>query len=152
MKKLLLLFILTIATISPTVATEWIETGEKSYIDIDSIERYVDDYGNEVSSQYVYWTKYLNNGAEYFKYSEKMYNKKIWYIMSKEVIDLDKKVSYAKYTFVYDLKGNVIDSYSDFETLKSPIVPDTVSDNEYQVIYGVLKLGKNNTLKILKGK
>lgn len=154
MKKLLVLFILTILVTLPTFAAEWIQIHEKMYIDIDSIAQYVDDYGNEVPNQYIYWAKVLNDGGSDFKDIEKICNKKVWFVMYKNVMDINKKLIKAKASIIYDLKGNVIDfrSYSDFKTQWHDIVPDTITNDEYIIIRGVLQFGKNYTIKCFKGK
>jgi hypothetical protein len=53
----LIILLLTTATILPTFATNWVEVGEKLYIDIDTIEPYVDDFGYTKPNQYSYWVK-----------------------------------------------------------------------------------------------
>ena len=60
-----------IATILPTFATNWVQVGNKYYIDIDTIEPYVDDSGHVAPNQYSYWTKVLNDGSDFYKRQEK---------------------------------------------------------------------------------
>ena len=70
MKKIFII-ILLFATILPTFATIWEQVSEKSWIDIDSIEPFIDDYGNAVPNQYSFWVKTLNNGSQGWRSDEK---------------------------------------------------------------------------------
>lgn len=136
MKKILILLLLTVATVLPTFAVNWVQISDKAYIDTDSIEPYVDDFGNIKANQYCYWEKRLNDGSNYYKETEKDYNRKIWYIKSKGVIDINKKTFAPKYAVLYDLKENIIDTYrfKDSELSWTDIIPDTVG---YEVLYVV---------------
>ena len=107
MKKTLILFILTIMITLPTFSADWVQTGEKRYIDIDSIER-----DSNRSYVFSYWTKNLNNGK--LKLLEGKYNKKIWYIMCKKVIDFHTNSYLIVELDYYDLNDKLID-YELFE-------------------------------------
>lgn len=91
----------------PTFAADWVQTGEKRYIDIDSIER-----DSNRSYVFSYWTKNLNNGK--LKLLEEKYNKKIWYIMCKKVIDFHTNSYLIVELDYYDLNDKLID-YELFE-------------------------------------
>ncbi len=134
MKKFLIILLLTIATVLPTFATNWVQVGDKTYIDIDTIEPFVNDYGQVIPNQYSYWEKTLNNGD--FKKLEKQYNKKIWYMLSKNVIDLKRKTSAIKFSVLYDLKENSIDPLEIMSSLMNwqSIVPNTVGELKYMII------------------
>ena len=136
MKKIFIIFLLTIATILPTFATCWVQTGEKSYIDVDTIEPFVDDYGRVVPNQYSFWVKYLNNGSQGWGNDEKILNKKIWYMLSKGVIDINRKAIATKFYAYYDLKGRSINSEEIQSILMEwhSIIPNSVGDYEYEII------------------
>jgi len=136
MKKFLIILLLMLTIILPTFATNWVQVGEKIYMDTDTIEPFIDDYGHRVPNQYSYWVKILNNNSSNIKSIEKRYNKKIWYTMYKEVIDLNRKTSAMKFFTHYDLKdapivGQEIDSIlMDWTS----IIPNTVGELEYMII------------------
>ena len=136
MKKIFIILLLTIATILPTFATCWVQTGEKCYIDTDTIEPFVDDSGNIVPNQYSFWIKCLNDGSQNIRNEEKRLNKKIWYMLCKEVIDINRKVRAAKTFAIYDLKDKPINSVEVPSVLMEwqSIVPNTVSAYEYEII------------------
>jgi len=138
MKKILIILLLTLATILPTFATNWVQFYEKGYIDIDTIEPYVNDSGRVVPNQYSFWTKFLNDGSEFWRKYEKIYNKKFWYIYRRCIIDVNRKASAIKMIIIYDLKGNVVDrheySYLEWES----IVPNTIGDFELFIIKQVI--------------
>ena len=136
MKKIFIILLLTIATILPTFATNWVQTGDKSYIDTDTIEPFVDDYGRVVPNQYSFWVKILNLDSQSWRDAEKRLNKKILYIMDKEVIDVNRKTIAVKFRVYYDLKDRPIDSWEEQSILMKwrSIIPDTVGDYVYEII------------------
>lgn len=138
MKKILIILLLTIATILPTFATNWVQVGEKQYIDIDTIEPYIDDYGHAVPNQYLFWRKTLNNGN--FKMLEKTLNKKIWYSLSKCVIDVSRKTWAIKFFVVYDLKDKAItqNEYNGVLMDWQSIIPNTVGDLELYIVKKII--------------
>ena len=140
MKKILMILLLTIVIILPTYATNWVQVGEKLYIDTDSIEPYVNDYGNIEPNRYSYWTKNLNDGSESWRKSEKFYNKKIWYYTFKEIIDINRKSISSKSFVIYDLKSNVIQisEQRDYNLEWQSIVPDSVGDLKLYLIKKVI--------------
>lgn len=144
MKKIFIIFLLTIATILPTFATNWVQTGKKCYIDTDTIEPFVDDYGKVVPNQYSYWAKGLNDGNQFLRNVEKRLNKKIWYMLSKRVIDVNRKAHAYKTTAVYDLKGNCICTYEEKSVLMEwqSIIPNSVGDVEYEIIKEYAQQGR----------
>ena len=98
MKKILIILLLTLATILPTFATNWVQVGEKAYMDTDTIEPYVNEYGRAVPNQYSVWVKVLNDGSEVWRKSEKLYNKKLWYDYCRDIIDVNRKAFATKTT------------------------------------------------------
>jgi hypothetical protein len=136
MKKTLMTCLLILATILPTFATNWVQVGEKQYLDTDTIEPFIDDYGRRVPNQYSFWVKLLNTNSNSIKLIEKRYNKKVWYTMYKEVIDLKRKTSATKFYTFYDLKGGPISGEEINGVLMewSSIIPNTVGELEYLII------------------
>ena len=135
MKKIFII-ILLFATILPTFATIWEQVSEKSWIDIDSIEPFIDDYGNAVPNQYSFWVKTLNNGSQGWRSDEKKFNKKIWYMLSKDVIDIKRKTSAMKFFVYYDLNEKCITSEEIPFVFMNwySIIPNTVGEYEYEII------------------
>lgn len=136
MKKVLSICLLMLGMSLPTFAQNWIEIGNKIYVDTDSVEQYVDDHGNTQRTQYAIWQKHLNDNSDSFKNIEKAYSKKVHYILSKVIIDVKtKKVSY-KTIVGYGINGHVIDSSEQKDILLewSSIVPGTVGETELEIV------------------
>ena len=144
MKKILMILLLTIATILPTYATNWVQVGQKVYMDIDTIEPFIDDYGHVVPNQYLFWRKTLNDGN--FKALEKTLNKKIWYSLSKCVVDINRKSWATKFFVIYDLKDKPItqEEYNSALMDWQSIIPNTVGDLE---LYTVKKFINGKSLE-----
>ena len=68
MKKILLMFLLffTIASV-PAFARNWVEFANKMYIDIDSIEPYIDGIRVSRKEEYVFWTKTWMTAVSHIK-------------------------------------------------------------------------------------
>lgn len=136
MKKILALLILTIATVSPVFATNWVKMNDKFYMDTDTIKPYVDDSGHVKPNQYSVWVKVLNTGNESWRELEKTSHKKIWYSLYKNVVDVNKNVIAWKSSIDYDLNGNRVDSTSmpDKSLEWKSVVPNQISDYEIRII------------------
>lgn len=162
MKKIIVLLLLTFVTILPTFATYWVQTGKKSYMDVDSIESCTVNRltvsaqeflsGKNILYQHTYWTKHLNDGSSSFKNLERLLNKKIWYCIAKNIIDLDKKCIATKEVIFYDQMEHPISrtTYNDYELSYSSIVPNTVSEFEYTIVSYVLESGKDFVIEVFK--
>ena len=99
----------------PVLAAEWKQIEEKSYIDIASIQEYNDpssyDKKRYNRNEKEFWIKSLNDKSSYFTDYEKTYNKKVWYIILKYIVDCNNKTIATKSGAIYDTNGNLIDSY-----------------------------------------
>lgn len=135
MKRFLLLT-LFLLLILPVYGASWLEISNKTYIDIDSISNYIDDNDGIHLRQKIYWRKILNDGSNLFKNFEKEHNKKVWYIMTQEIINIDKKTICSKTIIFYDLKEKVLDSFTIPDCMMSweSIVPDTLGETLYNAI------------------
>ena len=71
MKKIIILLLTIFLSNSISNATCWEQYSTKMFIDTDSIEYYVDDYGRTNPEQYTFWIKYLNVGSSLFTSYEK---------------------------------------------------------------------------------
>lgn len=114
MKKILLLFCICLGFLLPVFAANWEQIDDKLYIDTDSIERYSERYETEGTRRFSFWIKSLNDGSSYFTKMEKAYGKKVWYTLSRDIVDCNEKTIANKSIVVYDLKSQVIDSNEEY--------------------------------------
>lgn len=135
MKKFL--FVLTVFLILnvKAYATAWVQVGDYEYIDKDSIEYYVDDYGKVQYDKKIYWMKTINNNNLY-ENVEKMLNGKIVYCKTQWIIDTTKKSLVVKSDSCYDENGSVLASYSfkDYELDWKPIVPESKGELWFELV------------------
>lgn len=120
----------------PVYASTWVQIGDNSYIDKDNIRYYVNDYGNTDFYKKSFWIKLYNDNSDNFKEYEKISDKKIKYIIYKNIIDFNKNSSSIKSTTMYDENGNVIHSYTykDYEIQWNSIIPDTIGEMWYELV------------------
>lgn len=137
MKKIVILLFTLMIFMQPVFSATWEQFTEKSYIDVESIRPNLDILGEKIPGEFVFWTKNLNNGKNYFKDREKEYNKKIWYILNQEIVNCPKRTLAIKSVIIYDTNSNVIDS-TDFQHYLSPqsVVPESVGEILYNGICG----------------
>lgn len=130
-KKFCVLFIIS-CLILPVFAAEWKQIAEKDYIDISSVKEFND--GDTYSkkrynrNEKEFWIKQLNDKSSYFTNFEKNYNKKVWYTMSKMIVDCNNKTLATKSFLIYDTNGKVIDQYEEeYDSLlkRNQIIPET---------------------------
>ena len=126
MKKILVIFAIFILTL-PSFATQWKEISEDMQIDMDSIEPYINHYGNIEPDKFVFWVKKINNNSNIFLQLEKYYKKNIGYFVDKEVIDCKLKKISIKSNYIYDKDSKLIHKFDfdDFRSDWSSIVPDS---------------------------
>ena len=136
MKKFFVLLGLLLFFVTPVFSATWVQIGNKLYIDRDSISTYIDDKNITHKEQKIYWRKDLNDGSNVFRDAEKRYNKKIGYLMFQGIVNLSNKTSCSKTIIFYDIKGNVIDSYTFSDNLLNwnRIVPDTLGEFLYSLV------------------
>lgn len=139
-KKLNLLLIGLIISILPTFATSnWVQIGNKMYIDTNSVRK--ENYFNSnYNNYYSVWIKWLNDGSKNFLNTENYYKTKIWYTLQQNYIDCkNKRLSWKSY-IIYDLKGNIVESktQNDYNFLFESIAPDTTGD----LMYGFVCTGR----------
>ena len=150
MKNIFILCIMILLAY-PVLAAEWKQIEEKSYIDIASIQEYNDpssyDKKRYNRNEKEFWIKSLNDKSSYFTDYEKTYNKKVWYIILKYIVDCNNKTIATKSGAIYDTNGNLIDSYDVEHILlnRNDIIPETRGENRYNI---VCKYLDNNTPKI----
>ena len=131
-KKLNLLLIGLIISILPTFATSnWVQIGNKMYIDTNSVRK--ENYFNSnYNNYYSVWIKWLNDGSNFLN-TENYYKTKIWYTLQQNYIDCkNKRLSWKSY-IIYDLKGNIVESktQNNYNFLFESIAPDTTGDLMY---------------------
>lgn len=139
-EKLNLLLIGLIISILPTFATSnWVQIGNKMYIDTNSVRK--ENYFNSnYNNYYSVWIKWLNDGSKNFLNTENYYKTKIWYTLQQNYIDCkNKRLSWKSY-IIYDLKGNIVESktQNDYNFLFESIAPDTTGD----LMYGFVCTGR----------
>lgn len=136
MKKILLLFYICFIFAMPVFAANWKQIDEKIYVDFDSIERYTGISNYENSRQYSFWIKSLNDSSSYFAKLEKHTGKKVWYTLSRDIVDCDEKMIANKSIVIYDLKSQVIDSSEEYIYSGSwnSIAPDSIGELYYNLI------------------
>ncbi len=134
MKKILLLFLAIL--ILPAYSANWKQISEKEYVDIDSIEKYEDSFSTKKREAYSFWIKGLNDKSSFFTELEKYHKKKIWYILSKDLIDCKNKAFSFKAYALYGLDGSIITSQEtpDYRIEWNSIVPDSIGERNY---YGI---------------
>lgn len=134
-KFIILLFTIFLST-SISNATCWEQYSTKIFIDTDSIEYYINDYGRTNPEQYTFWIKYLNDGSSLFTNYEKYSHKKVWFILVKNIIDIKKKRLTEKSIIIYDTKKNVLfnSENPDYSLEWQSIAPETRGDNFYDII------------------
>ncbi len=136
MKKYLSILIIFMCAFLPVYARNWVEVTNKIYIDTDSIEPYINELDRIEKGKFVFWTKNLNDGTQNFKNFENEYNKKIWYVLDKEIISCNQKTLSVKTLIFYDLKGNVINNIEIpyFAHNAYSIAPDSIGELFYNGI------------------
>lgn len=133
MKKVLL--ILCLFLILPAYSTTWVQIQDKNYFDKDSLDYYITD-GNYIQyNQKTFWVKYLNDNSQMFKKFEKLHKTKIWYSLDKYIINFSNKTLAIKSYALYDLKGEVISSYTlpDYSLEWNSIVPNSYGEMLYEL-------------------
>lgn len=149
MKKIIILLLTIFLSNSISNATCWEQYDTKTFIDTDSIEYYIDDYGRTNPEQYTFWTKNLNNGSLMFTNYEKYSHKKVWYALIKTIVNLQtKRIAIKSFTF-YDTKNNLIFSSEkpDYNLEWQSIVPQTRGENFYYMILELNKQSNNKTIQ-----
>ena len=133
MKKIILILFLIITTIIPSFATEWKQISDKLYMDVQSIEPFVDEYGRKDFNKYIFWTKKLNDNSKSFTYLEGYYKKKIEYFVDKQVIDVPSKKIAIKSNNIYGTDATLLHRFdtAGFRTDWHNIIPDT----DEQILY-----------------
>lgn len=122
--------------ILPVQAANWKQIDAKEYVDLDSIEKYNYAYSIRNDDIYSFWIKNLNDKGPDFINFEKRYNKKIWYLMTRYLVDCKNKTIATKVSVIYNLSAQVIDSYEkpDYSIEWASIIPESIGESYY---YGV---------------
>lgn len=139
-KKLNLLFIGLIISILPTFATSnWIQIGNKMYIDTNSVRK--ENYFNSnYNNYYSVWIKRLNDGSKPFLDTESYYKTKIWFSLQQYYVDCQNKRAAFKGYINYDLKSNAVgqNTREDYNLSFDNIAPGTTGD----LMYGFVCTGR----------
>lgn len=140
---IVLLFLLTISMLQ-VQATNWIQVDDKMYMDVDSIEFFVSDgQYNKRNNQYSFWVKSLNDGSDNYKQLEKHFNKKVWYSLSKYVVDINTQKIAQKTSVLYAVnEKQPLDLYEEqFDTLLrwQTIVPNSVGELMFNIVRGKIQ-------------
>lgn len=134
MKKFIILLSLLTITL-PTFAANWIQVDiqGKAFMDINSIHK-EHEYGRY--NLYSIWVKFLNDGGDYYKSAEQIYNKKIWFEMTKIIIDCNENDFTMETGTFYDIDKNPIRTRK-YSSRWEAIIPGTIVDTEKQYICGL---------------
>ena len=139
-KKLNLLLIGLIISILPTFATSnWIQIGNKMYIDTNSVRK--ENYFNSnYNNYYSVWIKRLNDGSKPFLDTESYYKTKIWFSLQQYYVDCQNKRAAFKGYINYDLKSNAVgqNTREDYNFSFDNIAPGTTGD----LMYGFVCTGR----------
>lgn len=144
MKNLIILLFLIVFSIIQVQATNWIEIDNKMYMDVDSVEPFVSDRPyNTRNNQYSFWIKSLNDGSDSYKQLEKHFNKRVWYSLSKYVVDLNTQKIAQKTSVLYAVnEKQPLDSYEEqFDSLLQwqTIVPNSVGELMFNIVQEITK-------------
>lgn len=133
MKKLIVLLSLLTITL-PVFASNWVQldsTG-KNFVDISSLQK-EHEYGRY--NLYSIWVKFLNDGSDYYKTAEQIYNKKIWYDMNKIIVDCKENDFTIETSTFYDIDRNAILTRKYYRW--DAIIPESTADIVKQYICGL---------------
>jgi hypothetical protein len=130
-KNLLFALIVMLAMACSVFAAEWVQIGEKSYMDVSSLAPYKYNY---TDITYSIWKKSLNDGTDTWKNLEKRYGKKIGYNKALFVVNCTKKEIGLKSVVEYDLNEHVVDSYESIYPDWSSVVPETNGELMYTLV------------------
>lgn len=147
-----LIFLIMIVLCTKANAATWVQIKEKAFIDLSSIDYYVDDYGNIDYDKKIFWMKNLNDKSENYKKLEKILGKKIWYTIDKFVINhRAKKIALISSTS-YSLNEEVIDSFSnkDYELYWNDIIPDSYGEFIYEAVKSPKKLERFYKMQLME--
>ena len=149
MKKIIILLLTIFLSNSISNATCWEQYITKMFIDTDSIEYYVDDYGRTNPEQYTFLIKYLNDGSSLFTSYEKYSHKKVWYMLIKMIVNLQTKRIADKSSMFYDTKNNLIfnSETPDYSLEWQSIAPQTRGEDFYYMILELNKQSNNKTIQ-----
>lgn len=154
MKKLLLILFLFLFLVSclNTQATTWVKIDSNEYIDKDSVEYYVNDYGQADFNKKVFWYKQDNDKSKVFKDFEKDFKKSASYALVQYIIDINQKKIASKSFYFYDKEGNSVLSqmYKDFELDWDTIVPNSKADLWYELVKRPRYLKKIYKLQLIE--
>lgn len=121
-----------------TQAANWIQTGQKTYLDRSSISKYNDIYSR--NSIYSFWTKNLYNESEFDEFLENKYGHKYWYSKVLVLMDCSNKERAVKSGTWYNLQEKVTYNgtsvYDDYSLQWSPVIPESIGEVEYNYVCG----------------
>ena len=133
-KNLFFILVAVLSMASCAFAAEWLQIGEKSYLDVSSKSPY--DYRLNFDNDKLYsvWKKSLNDGTNSWKDLEKTIGKKLWYNKALYVINCTKKEIGIKSVVYYDLKDNVAANHDSLSLDWHSVVPETNGELVYALV------------------
>ena len=120
--------------INSVFAADWVQIGDKIYLDASSLSEYAYDLNFDNSKIYSIWKKGLNDSTDSWKNLEKNYKKKLWYDKTLFVINCSRKELAVKSIVLYDLNENVVDNIDNSYLNWSSIVPETNGEVMYSLV------------------
>lgn len=136
MKKLLLL--VCCLFILPVHAASWVQISDDEYIDADSVQNYVDDYGNVNYRKKAFWKKTINNGndEQFFQTFKDIDKVDVQSVNTRLIIDYTNKTIAIKSSAAYDKNGYTTSSYSfrDSQIEWRNIIPDSRGEEYYNLV------------------
>ena len=107
---------------SPVLASNWMQIGDKDYIDLDSV-KYSDGFS-------YYWAKYLNDGSNTFK----NINKDIWFVLMYQIINCDNRTEANSIISAYNLKGDNLGELKEPNLRFDLFTPDSPVDKAFNYV------------------
>ena len=145
MKRNLLFVLIALLTMACSVfAAEWVQIGEKIYLDASSVSRYEYRLNFDKDILYSIWKKSLNDGKDTWKNLEKKYGKKLWYDKELLVVNCTKKELAIKSIIDYDLNENVAGSYESSYLEWQSVVPETNGELMYALVCSAASTNAQN--------
>ncbi len=135
MKKLLFIFIIYFMLHLQSCAATWVQVGDEVYIDKDSIEYYINDFGETQFDKKIYWMKSINIDNTYQQIEEGI-GKKISYILAQRIVDIAQKKVAVKSCVFYDENGNSVFNFTnrDYALNWDTIVPNSNGEFYFELI------------------
>ena len=143
MKKFVVIFSLLVLSITPVLASNWVQLSPNEYIDTYSIRKENYMWSNR-GNYYSLWIKYTNNCSPIFQdYTTGQCNRNIHYSLSQYIVDCENKKIGVKGFAKYNEDGETISSntLSDYQVVWDNVIPDSKGETWYNYACQYLKGG-----------